>query len=128
MGFENVEVTKRSGDGGIDVRGTLIIADSIRIKMAVQAKKWNLKNNVHSPVVQQVRGSLNSDEQGLIIATSDFSSGAVKEAAHSNKTPIALMNGEQLVSLLMEYGIGVQRSTPDLFYIDDSPLLPKAKV
>ena len=39
MGFEDVEVTKRSHDGGIDVRGTLIVADSIHIKMAVQAKK-----------------------------------------------------------------------------------------
>ena len=120
MGFENVEVTKRSGDGGIDVRGTLMIADSIRIKMAVQAKKWKLKNNVHSPVVQQVRGSLRAPEQGLIITTSDFSAGAAKEAAQSDKTPIALMNGEQLVTLLMEYGIGVQRSTPDLFDIDES--------
>ena len=35
------------------------------------------------------------------------------------KTPIALMNGEQLVLLLMEHGIGVHRSTPDLFEIDE---------
>jgi len=55
----------------------------------------------------------------LIITTSDFSPGAVKEAAQSDKTPIALMNGEQLVMLLMEHGIGVHRSTPDLFEIDE---------
>lgn len=127
MGFENVEVTKLSGDGGIDVRGTLIIADVVRIKMAVQAKKWKLKNNVQAPVVQQVRGSLGIHEQGLIITTSDFSAGAVKEATQSNKTPIALMNGEQLVMLLMEYGIGVQRSTPDLFELDESSPLMKEK-
>jgi restriction endonuclease Mrr len=35
------------------------------------------------------------------------------------KTPDALMNGEQLVMLLMEHGIGVHRSTPDLFEIDE---------
>jgi restriction endonuclease Mrr len=29
------------------------------------------------------------------------------------------MNGRQLVMLLMENGIGVQRSTPDLFEIDE---------
>jgi len=29
------------------------------------------------------------------------------------------MNGEQLVMLLMEHGIGVHRSTPDLFEIDE---------
>ncbi len=119
MGFEEVEVTKLSGDGGIDVRGTLVVGDVVRIKMAVQAKKWKLKNNISAPVVQQVRGSLGAHEQGLIITTSDFSTGAVKETAQSDKTPIALMNGEQLVLLLMEHGIGVHRSTPDLFEIDE---------
>ena len=53
MGFETVEVTKLSGDGGIDVRGTLVVGEAVRIKMAVQAKRW--KNNVQAPVVQQAR-------------------------------------------------------------------------
>ena len=119
MGFEMVEVTKLSGAGGIDVRGTLVVGDVVRIKMAVQVKKWKLKNNIQAPVVQQVRGSLGAHEQGLIITTSDFSPGAVKEAAQPDKTPIALMNGDQLVMLLMEHGIGVHRSTPDLFEIDE---------
>jgi len=119
MGFEMVEVTKLSGDGGIDVRGTLVVGDVVRIKMAVQVKKWKLKNNIQAPVVQQVRGSLGAHEQGLIITTSDYSPGAVKEAAQTDKTPIALMNGDQLVILLMEHGIGVHRSTPDLFEIDE---------
>jgi len=119
MGFEMVEVTKISGDGGIDVRGTLVVGDAIRIKMAVQAKRWNPKHRVQSPTVQQVRGSLGAHEQGLIITTSDFTTGAIKEASQPNKTPIALMNGEQLVLLLMEHSIGVTRSTPDLFEIDN---------
>ena len=123
MGFEMVEVTKLSGDGGIDVRGTLVVGDVVRIKMAVQVKKWKLKNNILAPVVQQVRGSLGAHEQGLIITTSDFSAGAIKEAAQPDKTPIALMNGEQRVLLLMEHGIGVHRSTPDLFEIDEDALL-----
>ena len=122
MGFEMVEVTKLSSDGGIDVRGILVVGDVVRIKMAVQAKKWKLKNNVLAPVIQQVRGSLGAHEQGLIITTSDFSAGAIKEASLPDKTPIALMNGEQLVLLLMEHGIGVHRSTPDLFEIDEDAL------
>ena len=128
MGFEIVEVTKLIGDGGIDVRGTLVVGDVVRIKMAVQVKKWKIKNNIQSPVVQQVRGSLGAHEQGLIITTSDFSSGAVKEAAQADKTPIALMNGEQLVMLLMEHGIGVHRSTPNLFEIDEEFANPRAPV
>ena len=122
LGFEDVEITKRSHDGGIDVRGTLIVADSIHIKMAVQAKKWKIKNNVQAPTVQQVRGSLGAHEQGLIITTSDFSSGAIKEAAQPNKTPIALINGKQLVLLLMEHNIGVKCSIQKLFDMDEDSL------
>ena len=118
MGFEMVEVTKVSGDGGIDVRGTLVVSEVIRIKMAVQVKKWKLKTHVRAPVVQQVRGSIGTHEQGLIITTSDFSKGAIEEAVRSDAVPVALMNGEQLALLLMEYGIGVKRSVPDLFELD----------
>lgn len=113
MGFESIEVTKYGSDGGIDVRGTMVISAVIRIKMAVQAKRW--KNNIQSPTVQQVRGSLGVHEQGLIITTSNFSKGAITEANQPNKTPVALMNGEQLATLLMEYNIGVNRMSHDLF-------------
>ncbi len=75
------------------------------------------------PHSQQVRGSLGAHEQGLIITTSDFSKGAMKEAKQRDKTPVALMNGEQLVTLLMEYGIGVKRATHDLFELDETMML-----
>ncbi|MFO9250755.1 HTH domain-containing protein [Legionella pneumophila serogroup 8] len=118
MGFEMVEVTKYSNDGGIDVRGTLVVGGVVRNKLAVQVKRW--KNNIQAPVVQQVRGSLGIHEQGLIITTSDFSAGAIKEAAQTDKTPIALMNGEQLVKELITNGIGVHHSTMELYEIDES--------
>ena len=104
MGFENIEVTSGSADGGIDVRGTLVVGEAVRIRMAVQAKRW--KNNVPAPVVQQVRGSLGVHEQGLIITTSDFSSGAKAEATRRDAAPVALMNGEQFAALLAKHKIG----------------------
>lgn len=119
IGFEDIEVTKHSGDGGIDVRGTLVVGDVIRTRMAVQVKKWKPKNRVQAPTVQQVRGSLGTHEQGLIITTSDFSSGARTEAARDNAVPVALMNGEQLVALLAQYEIGVTRRAHDLLEIDE---------
>lgn len=117
MNFVDVEVTKLSGDGGIDVRGTLVVGDVIRTKMAIQAKKW--KNNVQSPVVQQVRGSLGAHEQGMIITTSDFSKGAVGEAARTDAVPVALVNGQQLVELLIEHQIMVKRLPYELITLDD---------
>jgi len=85
-------------------------------KMAVQAKKW--KNNVQSPVIQQVRGSLGTHEQGMIITTTDFSKGAKKEADRADAVPVALVNGEQLVELLIEYQVLVKRVPYDLIYLD----------
>ena len=125
MGFERIEVTKSYGDGGIDVRGTLLISDVVRIKMAVQAKRW--KANIQRPIVQQVRGSLGVHEQGLIITTSDFSRGAITEANEPNKTPVGLMNGEQLSALLMEYNIGVRRTSHNLFELEELPVAEKPK-
>lgn len=117
LGFEDVSVTSLGGDGGIDVRGTLVVGEVVRIRMAVQAKRW--KANVLAPVVQQVRGSLGAHEQGLIITTSDFSSGAREEAARPDASPVALMNGEQLAALLAEYELGVHRERHDLFSLDE---------
>jgi restriction endonuclease Mrr len=47
LGFQDVLVTGRSGDGGIDVRGTLVVGEVIRTRMAVQVKRW--KANVQAP-------------------------------------------------------------------------------
>lgn len=112
MGFDEIEMTGRSGDGGIDVRGTLVVGDVIRTRMAVQVKRWI--RNVTAPVVQQVRGSLGTHEKGLIVATSGFSPGACTEAARPDAVPVDLMNGEQLVVLLIANGIGVIRRSHEL--------------
>lgn len=117
IGFEEIEVTNPSKDGGIDVRGILVIGEVIRTRMAIQVKRW--KRNVQSPAVQQVRGSLGAHEQGLIITTSDFSAGAYKEAARSDAIPVGLMNGEQLVLLLVENGLGVNHSSHELFELSE---------
>lgn len=117
IGFEDVAVTRASNDGGIDVRGTLVSGDVIQTRMAVQVKRW--KSNVQAPVVQQVRGSLGAHEQGLIITTGDFSAGARQEAEQPDKTPIALMNGKQMVNLLIEYDIGVLRTNYDLIDLEE---------
>jgi restriction system protein len=116
MGFEDVEVTSYSGDSGIDIRGILVVSDVIRTKMAIQAKKW--KNNVSSPTVREVRGSLGAHEQGMIITTSDFSKGAKEEAERSDAVPVALVDGKQLVDLLIEHEVLVKRVAYELINLD----------
>jgi restriction system protein len=117
LGFEDVTVTSVNNDGGIDVRGTMVTGDVVRTRMAVQVKRW--KNNVQAPTVQQVRGSLGTHEQGLIITLSDFSKGAKEEAERADATPVALMNGEQLVKLLVENDIGIRRTNHDIIELGE---------
>jgi restriction system protein len=112
LGFEEVDVTERHGDHGVDVRAILVTAGVIRTVSAVQVKRW--KANVQAPTVQAVRGSLGVHEQGLIVTTSDFSDGAREQASRPDAVPVALMNGEDLVSLLVEHEIGVIRHDLDL--------------
>ena len=116
MGFADVERTPLGGDGGIDVRGTLVVGDVVSVRMAVQAKRW--QTNVPAPVVQQVRGSLGAHEQGLIITTSDFSRGAREEAQRADAAPVALMNGEQLAVLLARYQMGARRERHELLTLE----------
>ena len=116
MGFEEIEMTPKRGDGGIDVRGTLVVAGTIRVRIAAQVKRW--KRNIQAPIVQQVRGSLGAHEQGLIITTGGFSKGAREEARRQDAAPVALIDGEQLVSLLVQHELGVRRLPFDLLQLE----------
>ncbi len=67
-----------------------------------------------------MRGSLGTHDQGLIITTSDFSSGAIEEARRLNAVPVALMNGDELVALLVEHNIGVHRKSYELIELSET--------
>lgn len=112
LGFEDVVVTRRAGDKGIDVRGTFVAAGVIRTDMAIQVKRY--ANNVRAPEIRSLRGSLDPNERGLFITTSGFAKGAREEATLANRQPIGLIDGSELATLLTQYEIGVKRANPDL--------------
>jgi restriction system protein len=119
VGFEesSVQVTSYSGDGGIDVRGILNAGDVTTVNAAVQVKKW--KANVQTNVVRELRGSLTTHEQGIIITTSDFSQGAKTEANAIGKAPISLVNGTELIELLVKHSIGVNKEPHTVVTLDE---------
>lgn len=106
MGFDEstLRVTPFSGDGGIDVMGVYKATGLTEVNAAVQAKRW--KGNVGAPTVTQLRGSLQVHQQGIIITTSGFSAGARKEAVAPSKTRIALIDGQELVEMLIKHRVG----------------------
>ena len=115
MGFA-VTVTKPTADGGVDVYGKLAVGGTMDIKMAVQVKRW--KNNVGSPEVQKLRGSLTVHDQGLLVTTSGFSKGAITEAQKPNAIPVGLIDGKELIALLMRHQIGVRQLTTPLYELE----------
>ncbi len=119
LGFEEstVEITNYSNDGGIDVRGILNAGGITEIVAAVQVKRW--KKNVQARTVRTVRGSITTQEQGIIITTSGFSKGARVEANALGKVPISLVGGEQLLDLLFEHAIGVDKEEHTVYALDE---------
>ena len=107
MGAESVAVTRRSRDGGVDVRGTLLVGGAIPVRIAAHVKRW--KHNVRSLVVDELRGSLGLHDIGLVVTTGRFSTGAREAAQIEDRKPITLIDGDDLVNLMVEYEIWVKR-------------------
>lgn len=109
-GFAQVEVTKKSGDGGIDGTGKLRINGVFSFNVAFQCKRYS--GVVGAGEVRDFRGSLNNNiEKGVLITTGTFSKAAKSEAADPGKRLIDLMDGEELIDKIVEYRIGVHEVT-----------------
>lgn len=105
-GFIQVEVTGRSGDGGIDGKGVVRVGGLLSFHVLFQAKRY--KGNVPPSVVRDFRGALvGRADKGLIISTGSFSRDARAEAQRDGATPIDLIDGEDLVEKLKNLSIGV---------------------
>lgn len=109
-GFDDVEVTGRGGDGGIDGIGTYRPSGLISFHTAFQCKRY--KGSVGSSTVRDFRGSfIGRSDRGIIITTGSFTRDARDEAARPGANPVDLVDGEALCQLLKEHSLGV-RTTP----------------
>jgi restriction system protein len=105
-GFVKVEVSGKSGDGGIDGSGVLRM-NLISFHVLFQCKRY--KGSVASEVVRNFRGAMQGRaDKGLIITTGTFTSEARKEATRDGAPAIDLIDGEALCQLLKEKALGVQ--------------------
>ncbi|MBN2004734.1 MAG: restriction endonuclease [Anaerolineae bacterium] len=103
MGFEGCEHTGKTGDGGVDVIGELNVANLVRVKVYVQAKRYKTGTRVSATTVKQLRAAIPVGGQGALITTSDFQKQAHDVATESGFPRIGLINGWQLVDLLIEH-------------------------
>ncbi len=105
-GFVKVEVTGKSGDGGIDGSGVLRM-NLISFQVLFQCKRY--AGSVPAGTVRDFRGAMQGRaDKGLIITTGTFTADARKEATRDGAPAIDLIDGEALCQLLKERRLGVR--------------------
>jgi restriction system protein len=105
-GFVRVEVTGKSGDGGIDGHGVLRM-NLISFQVLFQCKRY--KGSVSAGAVRDFRGAMQGRaDKGLIITTGTFTPDARREATRDGAPAIDLIDGEALTELLKALKLGVR--------------------
>ena len=116
-GFEEVNVTGRSGDGGIDGEGVLRLNAFVSFRVLFQCKRY--RDAVSPDKIRDFRGAMvGRADKGIIITTSRFSQQAQTEASRDGAQPIELVDGEELIDLLAELELGLKPVTT--YELDDS--------
>lgn len=106
-GFVHVEVTGRTGDGGIDGKGIARINGLMSFHIAFQCKKY--KGSVGAPEIRNFRGAIvGRADRGMFITTGSFTKAAIEEANRDGAAPIDLVDGDQLADKLKELALGIK--------------------
>jgi restriction system protein len=114
-GFEKVDVTGRSGDGGIDGRGILRINKFVSFQVCFQCKRY--KGTVGSGAIREFIGSIvGRADKGIFMTTGVFSSEAKNAATRDGAMPIELVDGEALIDMLEELELGLNKKETITIY------------
>ncbi len=117
-GFIKVEVTGRSGDGGIDGLGVLRV-NLLSFQVLFQCKRY--QGTVGAGAVRDFRGAMvGRSDKGLIITTGTFSGDAKREATRDGAPAIDLIDGDQLCDLLKSLKLGVSTELVERVIVDDA--------
>ena len=116
-GFVQVEVTGKSGDGGIDGKGIIKVGGFLSFHVFFQCKRY--KGSVSAGSIRDFRGAfVGRADKGLFVTTGTFTRDAVKEATRDGATPIDLMDGDQLAEKLKELNLGIKTKMVESIEVD----------
>lgn len=111
-GFSKVEVTGRAGDGGIDGHGVLEINRLVSERVIFQCKRYAAGQSVGPGEIRNFRGSMTGrTSKGIFLTTGRFTREAENEANRDGAPPIELLDGERMVELMEQLGLGVTPRT-----------------
>jgi restriction system protein len=118
-GFVQVEVTGRTGDGGIDGKGIAKVHGFMSFHVIFQCKKW--QGSVGAGEIRDFRGAMvGRADKGLFITTGSFSPAAIKEATRDGAPPIDLVDGDQLADKLKEFKLGLTTELVEKVSVNES--------
>lgn len=110
MGLDEVEITQRSRDGGIDLTAIRKgVGDFSEIDIThyyIQAKRYALKTKIRVPAVRELKGTIPFGYKGMMITTSDFTDDAISESSNDPSKPVVIINGKSLVTSCIDSQIG----------------------
>jgi restriction system protein len=116
-GFVQVEVTGRSGDGGIDGKGIMRLGGLLSFHVIFQCKRYS--GSVSAGHVRDFRGAMvGRADKGLLITTGTFTRDAEREAVRDGAPAIDLIDGEQLIGKLKALRLGVETQMVEKVVID----------
>jgi restriction system protein len=109
-GFQQLEVTGRDGDGGIDGDGILQVNPLVSFRVLFQCKRC--KDSVTPSQVRDFRGAMmGRADKGIFLTTGSFTREARKEAVRDGAPPIELVDAEKLMKMLESLELGVRPRT-----------------
>ncbi len=118
-GFLQVEVTGRTGDGGIDGKGIARIHGFMSFHVYFQCKKY--QGSVSAGAIRDFRGAMvGRADKGLFVTTGTFTPAAVEEATRDGAPPIDLVDGDDLADKLKELGLGIKTELVERATVDES--------
>lgn len=106
LGFTNVEVTGKSGDGGIDGVGVLKIGEVLSFHVVFQSKRY--AGSVSSNAIRDFRGAMiGRADKGVFITTGTFTRDAKRESQRDGAPPVDLIDGNDLAEHIKNLRLGV---------------------
>jgi restriction system protein len=113
-GFQQVVVTGRSGDGGIDGVGVFQMNPFVSFNVLFQCKRY--QGAVTPSQIRDFRGAMmGRADKGIIMTTGTFTLDAKKEARRDGVPPIELVDGEALIQMFERLELGlIPRTTFDI--------------
>ena len=118
-GFIQVEVTGKTGDGGIDGKGIMRLSKLLSFHVLFQCKRY--QGSVSVSKIRDFRGAMvGRADKGIFITTGNYTQDALQEATRDGASPIDLIDGDGLIELLkdLELGIKTKKITTEEVNID----------